>query len=80
MAGFDSGSICLMVLQAAAMKGADPVYVSKPDPYRRGLAEEYGADEVIDLIATDLVEYVAEGGFVWLLDEESEAVKILAQS
>lgn len=60
VAVFGSGPIGLTVLQAAAATGANPVYVSEPNPSRRRLAEECGADEVIDPTSTDPVEYVAE--------------------
>ncbi|MFC5973589.1 2,3-butanediol dehydrogenase [Halomarina salina] len=60
VAVFGSGPIGLAVVQAAAATGADPVYVSEPNPHRRELAEECGADEVLDPTATDPVEYLTE--------------------
>jgi len=58
VAVYGSGPIGLTVIQSALAAGAGPVYVSEPQGTRRALAAECGADEVIDPLETDPVEYI----------------------
>lgn len=52
------GPIGLMVLALARASGASTVVVSEPNPYRRALAERFGADRVVDPRAEPLAETV----------------------
>lgn len=55
VAVFGAGPIGLLVLQAARAAGARRVFVSEPQDARRAIADELGADAVVDPTDTDPV-------------------------
>jgi L-iditol 2-dehydrogenase len=55
-----AGPIGLMHSQLASSAGAREVIVSEPHPHRRSLAEQMGADSVVDPSQEDLAELVRE--------------------
>lgn len=54
VAVFGLGAIGLMTIQMARLSGAELVFASDPLPNRRKLAQEYGADEVLDPTSCDV--------------------------
>ena len=55
-----AGPIGLLLLQTLRNRGGCPIVVSEPDPDRRQLAAELGADIVVDPRETDPVEAIRE--------------------
>jgi L-iditol 2-dehydrogenase len=52
------GGIGLLVIRLARLAGARRIFASDKHPWRRALAEAYGADDVIDPSEQDVVDYV----------------------
>lgn len=55
-----AGTIGLFVLQAARVQGAGKILVSDPNPFRRDLAIQLGADGAIDPSSGELVRQIHE--------------------
>lgn len=55
---FGCGPIGLTVVQAASTAGAKEIFVSEPQDARRSLAGDLGADQLIDPLETDPVDYI----------------------
>lgn len=60
VAVFGTGPIGLTVIQAAKAAGAGAVYAVEPQPARREMAREVGANEVVDPSADDPIEVIHE--------------------
>ena len=58
VAVFGCGPIGLTVVQAAANAGAKRIFASEPNDARRSVAQDLGADVVIDPLNTDVVEKI----------------------
>jgi 2-desacetyl-2-hydroxyethyl bacteriochlorophyllide A dehydrogenase len=54
------GPIGLLIMKVAQASGARTVIVSEPSPYRRVLAQQLGADVVVDPTAADPIEVVRD--------------------
>lgn len=61
VAVFGGGPIGLTVVQAAAAANAGPIYLSEPRPARRAIAEEAGADVVLNPVDDDPVKRINAG-------------------
>lgn len=55
-----TGPIGLGALRFAKLAGAGPIYVSEPQAFRRSIADDYGADVLIDPSEVDPVERIRE--------------------
>ncbi|MFC7044867.1 NAD(P)-dependent alcohol dehydrogenase [Halobacteriaceae archaeon GCM10025711] len=60
VAVFAQGPVGLMATKGAALQGAGAIYAVETDRRRQELAEQYGADEVIDFQEVDPVERILE--------------------
>lgn len=58
VAVFGAGPIGLSVIQCARAAGAGTIFVSEPRDARRERAADCGADELIDPMSTDAIEYI----------------------
>lgn len=54
-----AGSNGLLILQLARLSGASPIIVSEPNPRRRALATECGADKVLDPSESTVADQLA---------------------
>lgn len=60
VAVYGTGPIGLTVIQVLQAAGADTIYGIEPQDTRRHLAAEVGADETIDPVEINVVEYITE--------------------
>lgn len=77
-----AGPVGLLLLQTFRLVGAAPIVVSEPDPDRRALAAELGADVVVDPDAEAPVDHIrdAAGGPVDVAVEAIGLVPTLEQA